>query len=278
MLCTPMLLLAALAFQQTGYTDAEIADLARNAIVGDARIDALSSDEIGRTENLRPDPDIARDVNAALKKKLPWDLVSLSVSSNRGQVVLTGRSKGLEATERAAHIAGLVAGVQGVTNRLVTDGQPTVPAPVEVQAATDTGSAVLGDIGFLTRDHLAGRDLELHVAGGEVDIYGLANTPEAKEYVTAAARRAPGARMVRNHMQVRENKPREDERLTKLIAKKFEWSFPLRPVADSLAVKVRQGVATVTGHAETHAQADEILRLAGVTQGVVAVEDRLTGP
>jgi len=267
------------ALQSTApYSDADIVVLARQAIVGDARQQGLSADALGRSVNVRPDLDVAKDVRSVLQDALEEKLSALSVSCIEGTVTLRGRVDSAADAEHALLLASAVPGARSVRNLLVAPDQPAVAPGASEPVARAAGPAQCEPFSFLTHDSLGGRDLVLSVQRGEVQIHGLASTSQARDYATEAVRRVPGARLVKNQMVVRSAPAGEDDRLGKLIAHRLEWSADLRPVASSFSVIVRDGIVTLRGQVRSPAQRALALELASSCDGVVVVEDRIRGP
>ncbi len=274
---------AAFAAPQTaGFADDDIAVLAKAAIVSDARTAGLSADDLERAANVRPDLDVARDVRVKLVGRLGPALASFSVTCHRGEVVLEGKARDLATRDAAGAAAAEVAGVHRVENKLRVPDAPAPVDPPEEPADEEAEAEPVDDptapFAFLTRDGLAARDVTLAVSSGEVTVTGHASSGAAREYVTAAIRRVPGAKSVVNRMTARTVDPSEDRRLGDIVAAKIRWSEPLRPVASGLSVSVKDGVVRLTGRVATEEQAHVLLGLASSTVGVVVVDDRVAAP
>ncbi|GJM22439.1 MAG: hypothetical protein DHS20C15_23540 [Planctomycetota bacterium] len=267
------LLLLTSALLPSGVSDADIAVLIHQSLTSDARA-STSADALGRATNRRPDAAVARDVLSVLRVRLGTKLGSLSVSCVEGTVRLRGTAVNSEAVEKAASITASVSGARKVDNQLraAGDDSEAEAAAAEVEVPEEP---VVGPFDFLTRDGLAGAHVVVSVEAGVVQIHGKASSIGARDYATSAARLVPGARLVKNLMEVRPVSSTEDARLMKLIRRQMEWSGTLRSVLSRISVSVKDGVARVEGSGLTAAQAKEAARVARATVGVLLVDDRL---
>lgn len=257
-----------------GYSDGEIAELVYDAIVSDLRALAMSSDQFGRAAKLRPDVDVARDVETALRKQLKPVPTGLSVSCHRGNVLLRGHVTSDGTLQAATKAAGSVNGVRAVLNRMSSPEQAEPDAPPA--AFDDALPTRTAPFAFLTSDGLAATDVVVDVADGEVFVTGLASSTQARTYVTSSAGRVPGARMVRNKMALRPINPQEDERLGRLVMHKFKWEQSLHGVANGLSVSVRNGILKLSGKVDSEQQAALVRHLAADTTGIIVLDDKLT--
>lgn len=273
MLATLLLSLPMLVPQVARLSDADVAVLVRQALVSDARRQALSADALGRQSNVRPDPDVARDVQFVLRARLAEELTGLSVSCVSGKVTLAGTCADEDTRQRALALADAVAGVRSIADQLATPEAGATPR--RDRAAAPRGPADVGPFGFLTHDNLAGAGLHVRVEHGVVRLRGHVNGRAARDHALASARLVTGVRSVVDDLEVRAPDSAEDARLAQLVRRQMEWSSEIDSTPD---VAVRDGVATLTGRVGNVAARAEAMRLAMGTSGVFAVRDELSVP
>lgn len=252
--------------------DADIAVLVRQAIVSDAARSAMSADALGRSANVRPDSDVARDVQVVLDARLGGRVQGLSVSCRNGVVVLAGSCARPEDAASAAALAAAVPGARSVESRLAQDAAPPSATATSVRPAAP-GPGREGPFSFLTRDRLAGANVRIEVDKGAVTLSGTASHLRAKEMATATARLVTGVRSVTNTMDVRPANRVDDERIQKIIERRIEWSTE---IVSSFQVEVKDGIARITGTAR-HGPGErtEVVHLAATTQGILVVDDQI---
>jgi osmotically-inducible protein OsmY len=269
---SPPVIVSPGAGRAAAYSDGEIAELVQVAIISDLRGRAPSADQLGRAAGIRPDVDVAQDVENVLREKLKPTPNGLNVSCSRGNVQLRGQVENDSDLRAATELAKGVNGVRAVLNRMTypdqtaTDDSTTAPEELPTR---------VGPFSYLTSDGLAARGVVVDVHDGEVSLSGVCSSPEARGYAVASASRVPGARTVRNNMALRPTDQQVDRRLALLVAKKFEWDQSLHGVSDNISVTVRNGILTLTGKVDTEQQAELVRQLAANTESILVVDDKL---
>lgn len=145
-----------------------------------------------RDVDQRPDPEIARDVVAALQRELPTAADRIKVTVVYGLVRLEGDLEWRYQREIAEHAARRVQGVTNVSNLIRL--RPTAPA-VDVQRRIEEAlvrSAVVD-----------ARQVTVEVRGSEVVLKGKVRSWLESEQAERAAWSAPGVTKVTNQLEVR---------------------------------------------------------------------------
>jgi osmotically-inducible protein OsmY len=123
-------------------------------------------------------------------------------------------------------------------------------------------------------------DFPMTVAVGVVTLTGGVHDWSQKSRATYVAGRARAVREVVNEIQVQPATgtipKHSDATLAKEIRHGFLRHWTTSPVADRIRVRVKDGVATLTGDLETWDERLEAERVASGTEGVWKVQNRLT--
>ena len=141
--------------------------------------------------NRRPDPQIARDVVAALQAELPYVADSIKVSVEDGAVTLEGNLEWHFQRERAEAVAHRVRGVKSVDNSLRLT--PRVP-PTEIKHKIEEAlkrNALLDAEGII-----------VEADGSTVTLKGTVRSWAEREEAERAAWTAPGITEVRDEIEV----------------------------------------------------------------------------
>jgi osmotically-inducible protein OsmY len=143
------------------------------------------------TDDERPDPDIARDVVAAIKAELPVAFQHIRVLVSKGFVTLEGEVEWNYQKEWAERAAGRVKGVRSVFDRIQV--KPNVPA-----------AAVKEKIEQALKRHaeLEAKSITVDVNGSEVTLRGKVRSWAEREEAEHAAWRAPGVTKVINQIAI----------------------------------------------------------------------------
>jgi hyperosmotically inducible protein len=209
-------------------------------------------------------------------------------SVNKGVVLLGGSAKSLTDHLRAVEIAAGVPGVkrvvseiQGPDNLAVgeiwiepdkNDDQVTYGATARdayITSATKLRLLADGDTPAL--------DINVDTRNGEVTLFGVVPTQEAKQAAEADARKVSGVKSVRNEIEVVAEKKAEivevnDDRLQEQV----QTSLDKRNEFDDVDVEVKNGVARLTGSVPSQADRLQAAMVARATSGVRSVRDDLT--
>ncbi|MDB5840700.1 MAG: putative osmotically inducible protein [Herminiimonas sp.] len=140
----------------------------------------------------RPDPDIARDVVAAIRKKLPFSAENIKVVVRDGWATLEGQVEWNYQKERAEEESRWVKGVKGVANLI--DVKPSI-APNEIKRKIEEALKRLAE--------LDADNIKVETRDGEVVLEGTVHSWFEREEAERAAWSAPGVRKVEDRIAIR---------------------------------------------------------------------------
>ena len=139
----------------------------------------------------RPDPDIARDVVAAIQTQLPFWHDHIKPVVKNGWVTLEGDAEWNFQRERAESAVRHVRGVKGVSNLIVVKPQA---APSEIKTRIEEALKRSAEVD-------ASR-ITVETDGGKVILRGKVKSWAERQEAERAAWRAPGVTMVDNKINV----------------------------------------------------------------------------
>jgi osmotically-inducible protein OsmY len=145
-----------------------------------------------RDVDQRPDPEIARDVVAALKRELPTSWPRIKVTVVNGRVKLEGDLEWRHQRENAERAASRVTGVMGISNLIRI--LPAAPA-IEVKRRIEQA--------FLRSAEIDADRISVESHGSEVVLKGAVRSWAEREEAERAAWRTPGVAKVNNQIIVR---------------------------------------------------------------------------
>lgn len=265
--------------------DASLAAAVRHAIERDLPDAAEARATLGAR---RADLLLARDVLDALAGA---ELEGVVVSVADGVVEVRGEVRDAAHASRVIDAASAVPAVRSIRDRLrvagavdsTIDGNRPVgfplpgplPGPDLVAGAMAGAAAHTGPFRFLTRAGLAGRDLQLRVQDGIVDVTGAANSTSARHHVIVSAQTVPGVRAVRTRLDVRASDSAAERRLATLVRRRLQYDALVQGVMPAVTVRADRGVILLEGLVRDEAQRRRAVQLARAEQAVFAVDDRL---
>jgi osmotically-inducible protein OsmY len=139
----------------------------------------------------RPDPDIARDVVAALKSQLPYSSENIKTIVKNGWVTLEGNVEWNYQRERAESAVRRLRGVKGVTNSIQLT--PRV-APSEIKRKIEEAFRRSAEV---DADHIT-----VETNSGEVILRGTVRSWAERREAERAAWAAPGVTRVDNRITI----------------------------------------------------------------------------
>jgi osmotically-inducible protein OsmY len=174
-----------------GYNEKVEAERAAKRIAG--AVGVANDIEVRlRDVDERPDPEIARDVIAALKRELPVSWERIKVTVDHGRVRLEGDLEWRYQREVAERAVRRIHGVTGINNLIRI--RPVAPA-VEVKRRIEEA--------LLRSAEVDANRITVESVGGEVVLKGTVRSWAEREESERAAWKVPGVEKVDNQIVVR---------------------------------------------------------------------------
>ncbi len=254
---------------------------------------ALAASTAAHAVTGRTDAEIRDRVERALGADAGLDGSRIRVQSVQGGVVhLTGRAKTTTDDVRAMGDAARVPGVVRIVSE-VQSGDTANPARSADQDAISAQASGKSDrpsgpiagardtwIASATRVRLlaAGRDVRVHTHEGEVTLFGLVPSDDARHAAEDDVRKVPGVRRVVNHLQVvppakQEAVKAHDDALQRTVRQAIADHAELKDAR--IDVDVKNGVAHLEGSVPSTDQLAAAVRVARSVHDVRSVENDL---
>jgi len=206
-----------------------------------------------------------KHVQAELRQDNRIDADGIVIRLSNGTVTLDGTVPTLHQKQLAEKDTRNVVGVGWVINYLVVKGDTiedwVVAHNVRYELHTD----------YALRE----APIKIDVRKGVVTLSGTAHSLWEHDYAKEVASRIAGVKEVLNEIRVTFDQAHSDTRLTKEIQSHLKWNWRTFWNHDDIQVKVRNGVATLTGHAGWWAERQEAGKIAYNTDGIWLVDNRL---
>jgi osmotically-inducible protein OsmY len=142
--------------------------------------------------NRRPDPEIARDVVATLKRELPYASEHFKVTVQQGVVTLDGSVEWRYQRDRAVSAARRISGVRNIVNQIVV--MPKLP-PTEIKRKIEDA--------FRRNAEIDASNIEVVTDGSSVTLRGTVRSWAEREEAERVAWTAPGVARVDNRITVK---------------------------------------------------------------------------
>ena len=205
-------------------------------------------------------------------RQLYWDSrvdgSNINVTVKDGVVVLSGAASSFLERKAAFEDAWSVSGVFSVENHL--------------RVATPTGVPIRGDSEIKVNIEkllewnpaLEASEIKVSVQSSNVILEGVVDSFWKKVYTEELANGASGVIKVTNNLMVVPTKKVVDETIAKDVTEALQRNAAVN--ADSVGVKVENGLVTLTGIVENWGAKTAAFFAALYTRGVVHVDDRLS--
>ncbi|MDA8140858.1 MAG: BON domain-containing protein [Desulfobacteraceae bacterium] len=190
----------------------------------------------------------------------------ITVQARQGHVTLQGTVPNYRQHDLAGRDAGQVVGVAWVTNS------------IQVTAAPRPDPAISHDIwANLQNDRiLHGDAIKVQVLAGKVQLQGSVPSYFDKAQAEADAARVPGILAIDNALVVHPQIAIDDQALKEHILARIAGNWAISPVLKNITVTLEDGRAVLKGQVRTWQQRREAGRMAILTRGVLAIDNRLT--
>jgi osmotically-inducible protein OsmY len=238
------------------------------------------------------DDDLRERVEAALEEDESLRDSDIDVASvNDGVVLLEGDARTIGDHVRAVETVARTPGVRRVASQIES---PDRLADAEIyrergeddggvadavrDRATDAWVTSATKMKLLADDRVPGLDVNVDTRAGEVTLFGIVPTQEAKRAAEEVARGVSGVRAVRNELQVVAERRQEavraaDDEIAERVESAIERNESLRDA--DIDVAVENGVARLTGTVPRPEQRMTAAVVARQAAGVRAVREEL---
>ena len=205
-------------------------------------------------------------------RQLYWDSrvdgSNINVTVKDGVVVLSGAASSFLERKAAFEDAWSVSGVFSVENHL------RVAAPIGVPIRGDSEIKVNIEKLLEWNPALEASEIKVSVQSSNVILEGVVDSFWKKVYAEELADGASGVIKVTNNLMVVPTKKVVDETIAKDVTEALQRNAAVN--ADSVGVKVENGLVTLTGIVENWGAKTAAFFAALYTRGVVHVDDRLS--
>lgn len=212
------------------------------------------------------DAELKRNVEAELKSDLRLEPEQISVDAVAGHVMFFGSVPSLSQKRIAEQDARDVVGVAWVTNQLIVYPSLRDDSAIREQIVFNLG----------TDPELSKVSLGVSVDEGVVTLTGSVPELFEKQRATDLAADVMGVTEVVNDMAIKPTHGLSDAALTRMVTQRLEEDWKVALVYEDIGVKVEAGTVTLTGDVNSWSEREEAARVALHTQGVLAVDNRLT--
>jgi osmotically-inducible protein OsmY len=257
----------------------------------------LSAPAAGRELLTRPDSELRAQVEEALRSDQGLTGASVRVLSVReGVVFLAGRTKTTTDDVRAMGDAARVPGVVRIVSEIRSGDVESLARPADenvarakepaeidrhygaVDATRDAWITSATKLRLLADNRTPGRNIDVDTHEGEVKLFGMVPSAEARAAAEEDARKVSGVKHVANRLEVvpparQDAVKAHDEGVERGVRKALEEPPELKDAR--IDVEVRNGAARLAGTVQTEEQRIAAARAARATPGVRSVEDDL---
>ncbi len=257
----------------------------------------LSAPAAAREMVKKPDSEQKAQVEEALRSDQGLTGASVRVQSVRdGVVLLAGRTKTTTDDVRAMGDAARVPGVVRIVSEIRSGDVESAARPADedvagakepaeidrhygaVDATRDTWITSATKLRLLADSRTPGRNIDVDTHEGEVKLFGMVPSAEARAAAEEDARKVSGVKRVANRIEVvpparQDAVKAHDESVERGVRRALEERPELKDAR--IDVDVRNGAARLAGTVQTEEQRVAAARAARATPGVRSVEDDL---
>ncbi len=221
---------------------------------------------VRETSPILSDAELKRNVEAELKADLRLTPEQIRVDAVAGHVMLFGSDPSLREKRIAEGDSRDVVGVAWVTNELIV--YPTY--------RDDSGirDQILFNLG--TDPYLSEATIGVSVKEGVATLTGSVPELYEKQRATDLVTDVMGVTRVVNNVTVSPAPELTDAVLRRTVTQRLEEDWKVAWVYENIAVQVKHGTVILTGDVNAWSERQEAGRVALHTQGVLAVDNRLT--
>jgi osmotically-inducible protein OsmY len=211
------------------------------------------------------DSELAARVKSVLSRDSRVDAANINVNASEGHVALTGSVPFMYEKRLAGQDATHTVGAAWTTNDL-----DVVSVPREDESIADD---ILSN--FSSDYLLNGLDITIRVRNGTVTLSGDADTAWERQHAEQVVARVPGVKDVQDDITVQRNHL-SNTAVAKHIVDRLSQNWLTAAAQNDIDVRVKDGVATLSGEVGTWAERAEAAQTALRTPGIWSVHDRLT--
>lgn len=216
----------------------------------------------------RSDDEIARDVEAAMRRDVYLNTLPITILINNGTVTLEGSVGNAYQRERATQQVRRVDNVAAVDNRLEVEWRHErgvrgeMPRPSDIELIAAVQAELVEDL------RIDASDIFISATGGHVVLRGNVDTFGEKQLATQSAMGVVGALWVSNLLAVRvESRPDEEIAADVVFALRSDYLLQ----GQDIDVRVADGTVTLSGEVNSPNEKVHAAEVAGRIRGVRAV-------
>jgi osmotically-inducible protein OsmY len=218
-------------------------------------------------DNLFPTDNALLDaIRAEFLQDSRIDDSNIFATVSSGHVTLTGSVPTAYQKRISGEDAKNVVGVAWVSNNLYVWG--------DRRNDLNIGADIISDLS--TDNLLRNQGLTVTVRDGVATLSGKVDTWYDKDHASVIASRVRGVRRVVNNVEVEPRREFSDASMAKDIKNQLSWDWITFPVSDGISVRVKDGLATLTGKVNTWAEYGEAQNIARNTGGISAVHNEMS--
>lgn len=222
--------------------------------------------------NHRPDAEVAKDIEAAMKRDVYLNTLPINIAVDDGVATLEGTVGNAYQRERATQEARRVENVIAVDNRLEVDWlrergvRDEMPRPSDEELKIAVRAELAQDL------RIDAADISVAAIEGHVSLRGSVGSFYEKQLATQSAMSVAGALWVSNLLAVRVDW-REDREITSDVVFGLQSDYLLRN--QRISVRVADGAVTLSGTVNSANEKVHAADVAGRVRGVRSVSNAL---